>query len=70
MTRIIQLRYAKDGAENFGAWRDLAAGDTGSFQQPLVARRLGMSRHLVLEIMDTSDTAQDVLGASIDAESE
>ena len=65
MTRIIQLRQSKDGAENFSAWRDLSAGGTGSFQQPLVARRLGMARHRVLEIMDTSDTAQDVLAASI-----
>ena len=65
MTRIIQLRQSKDGAENFSAWRDLSAGDTGRFQQPLVARRLGMARHRVLEIMDTSDTAQDVLAASI-----
>ena len=65
MTRIIQLRYYKDGAENPSAWRDLAAGDTGSFLQPLIARRLGMARHHVFEVMDTSDTAQDVLGASI-----
>ena len=63
--RLIQLRYAKDGAENWSNWRDLTAGDTGDFLQPLVARRLGMARHHVFQVMDTSDTAQDVLAASI-----
>lgn len=68
--RCFQLRYANDGAENWSNWRDLDSGDTGAFLQTLVARRLGMARHRVWEIMDTSDTAQDVLAASIIVESE
>ena len=64
MSRFFQLRYSDD-AENYSNWRDLPSGDTGSFLHPLVARRLGMTRHRVWEVMDTSDTAQDVLAASI-----
>ena len=61
----IQIRYADDGGENWSNWRDLPAGDTGGFLHPLTARRLGMTRHRIWEVMDTSDTAQDVLAASI-----
>ena len=68
MTHTIQLRYANDGANNYGDWRDLNAGTTGDFLQPLIARRLGMCRHRVWEIRDTSNVAADILAASIDAE--
>lgn len=61
----IQLRYSNDGGENYSNWRNLPANDTGGFLQPLIARRLGMTRHRIWEFMDTSDTAQDVLAASI-----
>jgi hypothetical protein len=63
--RLIQVRYSNDGSENYSDWRNLDAGQTGSFLVPLIARRLGMARHRVWEFMDTSDTAQDVLSASI-----
>jgi hypothetical protein len=63
--RYFQLRYASDGAENWSDWRDLESGETGDFLKPIVARRLGMARDRVWEIMDTSDAAQDVLAASI-----
>ena len=62
---VIQLRYSSDGAENWSDWRDLDAGNTGDFLKPLVARRLGMARHRVWEISDTSDTPHDILGAQI-----
>lgn len=65
---FFQLRYANDGAENWSNWRDFPAPQTGKFLQPLVARRLGMARHRVWEIMDTSNRPQDVLAASIIAE--
>ena len=60
-----QLRYSNDGGENYSNWRDMPASATGGFLQPLIARRLGMTRHRIWEFMDTSDTAQDVLAASI-----
>lgn len=66
--RFIQVRYADDGANNWSNWRNLSAGNTGSFIHPLEIWRLGMTRHRVWEFMDTSDTAQDVLSASIIAQ--
>jgi hypothetical protein len=63
-----QLRYASDGAENWSNWRDFESPTTGRFLQPLVARRLGMARHRVWEVMDTSNRPQDVLAAEIIAQ--
>lgn len=62
---FFQLRYSNDGAENWSNWRDAEAPRTGWFLQPLVWRRLGMARHRVWEILDTSNRPQDVLAAEI-----
>lgn len=66
----IQVRYSDDGGHNYSQLRDLEPAGTGGFMQPLIVRRLGMTRHRVWEIKDSSDTAQDVLAASIIVESE
>lgn len=65
---LFQLRYANDGSENWSNWRDFEAPTTGRFLQPLVWRRLGMARHRVWEVMDTSNRPQDVLAAEIIAQ--
>lgn len=65
---LFQLRYANDGAENYSNYRDAEAPRTGWFLQPLVWRRLGMARHRVWEVMDTSNRPQDVLAAEIIAQ--
>ena len=70
MSAYLQVRYSNDGGENYSSWRDLSAGDTGNFLKELIVRRLGLCKHRVWEFCDTSDTAQDVLGASIIMESE
>lgn len=67
---VFQMRYAKDGAANYSNWRDFEAPRTGHFMQPLIARRLGMARHWVMEIMDTSNRPQDVLALAIHADTE
>lgn len=61
---LIQLRYSRD-ANNWVAWRDLAAGDTGAFGRELIARRLGQARWRTWEVCDTSAYAADILAASI-----
>lgn len=66
----LSIRYSNDGGENYSDWRDFPIGTTGGFLQLLPVRRLGFARHRIWEIRDTSDTAQDVLGASIFMESE
>jgi hypothetical protein len=70
MTRLVSLRYFNDGAENPSNWRQLDAGQTGSFVKEMIARRLGFAKHRVWEICDTSSVAADILGMSIDMESE
>lgn len=70
MSHFIQLRYSNDGANNYGDWRDLEAGGVGSFLQPLIARRLGMCRHRVWEIRDTSNVAADIIAAELMADGE
>jgi hypothetical protein len=70
MTNTIQLRYTNDGGNNYSDWRNLDCGETGDHLKPLIARRLGMTRHRIWETMDTSPVAQDVYGASVFLESE
>ena len=70
MAHTIDVRYSNDGGNNYSNWRELAAGDTGDFITPLITRRLGHCRHRVWEIRDTSDVAAEILGMSIDMESE
>jgi len=65
---VFQIRYANDGAENYSSYRDAEPPKTGWFLQPLVWRRLGMARHRVWEVMDTSNRPQDVLAAEIIAQ--
>jgi len=66
---LVQLRYSDDGGENYSNWRDMAAGATGDFIRPLIANRLGQTRHRIWEFRDTSGYAMDILSASIKAES-
>lgn len=70
MQRIVQVRYSNDGGHNYSDWRNLEGGDTGDFLYPMVARRLGMCRHRIWEIMDTSPVAQDIIAASLIVELE
>jgi len=63
---VLQLRYSDDGGENMSPWRDLDAGETGSFVKEIVTRRLGMTRQRVWEIRDSSPVAIDILGAMIE----
>lgn len=67
---MASLRYSDDGGENWSNWRELDAGDTGSFLSPLTARRLGQTRQRVWEFRDTSGYPMDILAASIMADSE
>lgn len=67
---FFQLRYAKDGAENYSTWRGAEPPRTGWFLQPIIWRRIGMMRHGVYEVMDTSNRPQDIVAAEIIAASE
>ena len=66
----IQIRYSNDGANNWSDWRSFPAPETGNHWQQMIVRRLGMARHRVWELRDTSDVAQDILAASLFVEAE
>jgi hypothetical protein len=70
MTHLVSLRYSNDGGENESMWQSRESGSTGAFLTQLVWRRLGFARERIWEICDTSNVAADVLGMSIDMESE
>ncbi len=65
--RTVEVRYSSDGSHNFSPWRSMYAGDTGTFIQEMIQRRLGRARHRVWEIRDTSSVANDLLAVSIQA---
>jgi hypothetical protein len=66
----IDLRYSNDGVNNWNDWQSRDPGDTGSFLQPLIWRRLGrVKEERIWEFRDTSNVAADVMAASIQAES-
>lgn len=65
---MIQIRYSDDGGQNWKDWRNLDSGETGDFIKEMVIRRLGITRHRIWEIQDTSDRPSDILAASIQAE--
>lgn len=64
----IEIRYSDDGGNNWRDWRVIDAGDTGDFVKEMAVRRLGMTRHRIWEIRDTSDRPAEILAASIQAE--
>jgi hypothetical protein len=67
---MIQLRYSNDGGNNWSDWRNLAEAETGEFIKPMIARRLGTTRHRVWEFRDSSNTKAAVIACSIMVESE
>lgn len=70
MTDKLLLRYSDDGGHNYSDPRFLPLGETGEFLKALIARRLGMTRHRVLEVSYDGDRRCDVLAASIQVEGE
>ena len=66
----IDLRYSNDGGHNYSAWRELSSGETGDFNKPLIARRLGQCTHRIWEFRDASNVAADILGCQIMVETE
>lgn len=70
MTQKLLLRYSNDGGHNYTDPRFLDMGDTGDFQKPVIARRLGMTRHRIWEVSYDGDRRCDLLAASVQVEGE
>lgn len=68
MSRVVQIRYSKDGGRNWSSWRERSLGELGEFMKRVRVLRLGQGRQWVFEWKVTDPVRADCLGASIDAE--
>ena len=64
MTDYVELRYTDD-ANNWQMPRLLPMGDTGDFNKPLEARRLGITRGRAWEIRYSGDRRFDLLAVEV-----
>lgn len=61
----IDIRYSKDGGNNWSDWRKLDMGGTGDFVKRLQMRRFGRGRQWVFDVRMTGDAPASILAASI-----
>lgn len=64
----VDLRYSKDGGHNWSDWKRRERGEVGAFCKRIVIRRMGRGRQWVFQFRDSSDSAADVIAASIQVE--
>jgi len=60
----VDVRYSKDGGNNWSDWRTIPFGETGDFCKRIELRRLGRGRQWVLDIRVTDPVKADLLDAS------
>lgn len=65
----VDLRYSKDGGNNWSDWRKIPMGQTGNFMKTLQTLRLGIGRQWVFDVRVTDPVKADILAASIMTES-
>lgn len=65
----IDIRYSKDGGENWSDWRNIDIGSTGDFCKRIQVRRLGRGRQWVFDVRVTDPVRTDIMAASIMVES-
>jgi hypothetical protein len=68
LKNIIELRTSKDGAHNFGYWRQHDMGSQGNFNDRPVFRKLGFGRRIVMHIRASGDAGRDLVACSVDME--
>lgn len=66
--RTVELRTSKDGAHNFGYWRQYDMGAQGKFNNQPVFRRLGNGRRIVMHVRVSGDFGRDLVACSVDTE--
>lgn len=64
----VEIRYSKDGGENWSDWRAVDLGSTGDFMKRVVIRRLGRGRQWVFAYRITDNVRADCLAASLQIE--
>lgn len=65
--RVVQIRYSKDGGNNWSAWVERDLGEVGEFQKRIRRYRLGQGRQWVFDIRVTSPVRADLIAMSVQA---
>lgn len=65
----IDIRYSKDGGNNWSDWRKMDMGDTGDFMKRIEMRRFGRGKQWVFDIRVTDNVCAELLSCSIQTES-
>jgi hypothetical protein len=65
---FVDLRYSKDGGNNWSNWRTMSMGETGGFVKRLEFTRFGICRQMVFDMRITDPVRADLLDASINLE--
>lgn len=61
----VDVRYSRDGGNNWSDWRKLPMGSTGDFVKRLQMRRFGRGRQWVFDFRVTDPVRADILSGSI-----
>lgn len=64
------LWVARDGSHNYGAASEHFLGEEGAFCVPVIRRRMGQARQLVVKSSVSSPIRVDVLACAVQAEQE
>ena len=68
MTRTVQIRYSKDGGNNWSGWVDRSLGEVGDFMKRVKVHRFGKGRQWVFDIRVTSPIPAHLIAAAYQLE--
>lgn len=63
-SRTVQIRYSKDGGNNWSNWVERSLGEVGDFEKRVRVSRLGTGRQWVFHVRVTSPIPAHLIGAS------
>lgn len=67
---FVDIRYSKDGGNNWSHWKRRSLGDVGDFMKRVRVHRLGRGRQWVFDIRVTDNCRAALLAASLQVEGE
>ena len=65
---MVLLRISRDGGQTWGEEQRMAAGKLGGYTQRVIARRLGVARDCVFEVVVSDPIAWSLVQAFLDLE--
>ncbi len=60
-----EIRYSRDGGNNFSSWTQHSLGAVGRFQNRVLKKQMGQSRQWVIHIRSSSPIRRDLLCGSV-----